>query len=73
MNLFYTMFKNSVRTSQETQCISLTVPYLVLFAEIMAVRSKNHTKDTNRICGHCAEIFKFKDGGTYSNHSSSES
>jgi L-lactate permease len=44
MNVFYTIFKNSVRTSQETQCISITVPYLVLFTEIIFVHSKNHTK-----------------------------
>jgi hypothetical protein len=39
------IFKNPVRTSKKTQCVSITkINYLILFKEIIPVYSENHTK-----------------------------
>jgi hypothetical protein len=40
----------------------------VLFKEIIAVYSENHTKTKNTICGQMAELLVVKAGGTYSHH-----
>jgi hypothetical protein len=62
------IYKNSVRTSQETDYISDTeTNLLMLFMETVAVYCENYTEDTNTLCGQMAEIFFFfvKAGGTY--------
>jgi hypothetical protein len=47
----YTILKNSVPTSQKTHCASITkTAWLMLFREITAVYSENHTK--RRVSGH---------------------
>jgi hypothetical protein len=44
------MYKNSVRTSQETQYISATKPNrLMLFGETAAVYCETHTEHTNTL------------------------
>jgi hypothetical protein len=60
-------YKDSVRTSQETHCVSATKPNrLMLFREAVAVYC-NRTEHTNTPCGH-AEFQCVKAGGTYSDH-----
>jgi hypothetical protein len=60
------MYKNSVRTSQETHYVFVTKPNrLMLFRETVAVYCENHT-DT--LCGQNAEFQCVKPGGIYSSH-----
>jgi translation initiation factor IF-1 len=62
-------YVSSVRTSQETHCVSATKPNrLMLFGETAAVYCENHMEHTNTLCGHNAEFLCVKTGGTYSNH-----
>jgi hypothetical protein len=45
------LLKNSVLTSKKTQPASMTtINWLMLFREIIAVYSENHTKHTNTTC-----------------------
>jgi hypothetical protein len=49
--LVYIIFKNSVRTAKKTQHFTITkVNWLMMFKEIIAVCSENHTKPTNTNC-----------------------
>jgi translation initiation factor IF-1 len=50
---FTLLFKNSVRTSQETHHVSVTESSrLMLFRETVAVYCENHTEHINTLCGH---------------------
>jgi broad-specificity NMP kinase len=50
------IYKNSVRTSQETHYVSTTEPNrLMLFREIIAVYCESHVKHTNTLRGQIAE------------------
>jgi hypothetical protein len=63
------MYKNPVRTSQETHYVSATKPSrLMLFRETVAVYCENHTEHTDTLCGQNAEFFHVKASGKYSNH-----
>jgi hypothetical protein len=63
------IYKNSVRTSQETYYVSATeTNRLMLFKERVAVYCENHTEHINIFCGKNAEFYYVKAGGTYSNH-----
>jgi len=44
----------------------------MLYMEIIAVCSENHTKYTNTLCGQNVEFLDVHGGGTYSNHWASE-
>jgi hypothetical protein len=60
------IYKNSVRTSQETHYVSTTNPNrLMLFGETVAVYCENHMEHTNILCGQNAEYVKA--GGMYTN------
>jgi hypothetical protein len=49
---------NSVRTSQETDYVTATMPNrLMLFRETVAVYCENHTEHTNTLCGQNAEFW----------------
>jgi hypothetical protein len=41
---------------------------LILYREIIAVFSQNHTKHINTLCGQNTEFVNVKGGGTYSDH-----
>jgi hypothetical protein len=57
------MYKDSVRTSQETRYISATrTNRLMLFRETVAVYCENHTEHTNTSCEKYIHS-----GDTYSN------
>jgi hypothetical protein len=50
--IFEIIYKNSVRTSQETHYVSTTKPKrLMLFRETVAVYCENHTKHTDTLLG----------------------
>jgi hypothetical protein len=50
-------YKDSVRTSQETQHVSATKPNrLMLFGKTDAVYCENHTEHINTLCGQNAEF-----------------
>jgi hypothetical protein len=50
-------FEHSVRTSKETQYISVTTKrWYMLLKELSVVYSDNHTKPTNAVCGQNAEL-----------------
>jgi hypothetical protein len=69
MNIFWTIYKNSVRTSQETNYVSTTkTNRLMLFGETVAVYCENHTEHINTLCGQNAEFWYATAGGTYINH-----
>jgi len=40
----------------------------MLYREIIAVYSENHTKHVNTLCGQKVELLNVKHGGTYINH-----
>jgi hypothetical protein len=40
----------------------------MLFGKTVAVYCENHTEHTNTLCGHNAEFWCVKAGGTYSDH-----
>jgi hypothetical protein len=45
------IYKNPVRTSQETHYLSATKPNrIMLFRETVAVYCENHTEHTNTLC-----------------------
>jgi hypothetical protein len=55
------IYKNSVRTSQETHCVSATeTNRLMLFGETVAVYCENHTEHINTVCGQNAEFSVLK-------------
>jgi hypothetical protein len=54
--LIQIVYKNSVRTSQETHYVSATeTNRLMLFGETIAVYCENHTEHVNTLCGQNAE------------------
>jgi hypothetical protein len=54
---FLKIFKNSVRTSQETCYVSATKSNrLMLFREELAVYCDNHMEHNNTLCGQNAEF-----------------
>jgi hypothetical protein len=60
------LFKNPVRTSKRTPHITITkINWLMLFEEIIAVYSENHTKRINTLCVQKAELLIVTDGGSY--------
>jgi hypothetical protein len=70
-NFFTVLYKNSVRTSQETHYVSTTKPNrLMLFGETVPVYCENHMEHTNTLCEQNAEFWYsyVKERGTYSNH-----
>jgi hypothetical protein len=51
------VYKNSVRTSQETHYISATkLNRLMLFGETVAVYCENHKEHANTLRGQSAEV-----------------
>jgi hypothetical protein len=57
LNFFWIIYKNSVRTSQETHYLSITkLNQLMLFRETVTVYCENHTEHTNTLCGQNAEF-----------------
>jgi hypothetical protein len=57
LNFYTILYKNSVRTSQETHYVSATKPNrLILFGDTVAVYCENHTEYTNTLCGQNAEF-----------------
>jgi hypothetical protein len=63
------MYKNSVRTSQETHHVSATKPSrLMLFGETVAVYCENHTEHTDTLCGQNVEFWCVNADGTYTNN-----
>jgi hypothetical protein len=57
LNFFTVLYKNSVRTSQETHDVSTAKPnWLILFGERVAVYCENHTEHTDKLCGQNAEF-----------------
>jgi hypothetical protein len=61
------IYKNLVRTSQETHYVSTTKPSrLMLFGEIIAVYCENHAEHirVNTLCGRYVEFLYVKAGGT---------
>jgi hypothetical protein len=52
VNYFKMLYKNTVRTSQETYYVSTTKPIqLMMFRETVAVYFENHTEHTDTLCG----------------------
>jgi hypothetical protein len=63
------IYKNSVRTSQETHYVSATeTNRLMLFGETVAVYCENHTAHINTLCVQNAEFLYNTADGTYSYH-----
>jgi hypothetical protein len=61
------IYKNPVRTSQETQYISPTKSNrLMLFGETVAGYCKNDTEHTNALCDHKAVFLYIETFGTSS-------
>jgi hypothetical protein len=60
------IYKNPVRTSQETYYLSAN--RLKLTRERVTVYCENHMKHINTLCKQNAEFYNFKTGGTHSNH-----
>jgi hypothetical protein len=44
------------------------ISWLILFGEIIAVYSENHTKPINALCGKNAELLNVEAGDTYSSY-----
>jgi hypothetical protein len=70
LKFFYTLYKDSARTLQVTQWVSITQSnQLMLFREIIAIYCENHTKHKCTVCAECRGFVNlFKAGGTYSDH-----
>jgi hypothetical protein len=63
------IYKNSVRTSQETHYVSATeTNWLMLFGETVAVYCENHTEHINTPCEQNAESVNVNAGGTHIFH-----
>jgi hypothetical protein len=63
------IYKNPVRTSQETDHVSTTKPNrLMLFGETVAVYCENHTEHTDTFCEQNVEFWWGKVSGTYIDH-----
>jgi hypothetical protein len=65
----HSVYKNSVRTSQETHRSSTTnTSQLMLFREMVAVYCGNQMKHTNTVFWENPELRHVKACGTYKNH-----
>jgi hypothetical protein len=61
--------KTLIRTSEERHYVSaIKTNRLMLFRKAIGFHCENHTKHTNTLCEHNAEIWYLTAGGTYSNH-----
>jgi hypothetical protein len=61
LNTCYIIYKNSVRTSQETHYVSATKPNrLMLFRETVAVYCENYTEHTTTLCGQKTESVRHR-------------
>jgi hypothetical protein len=59
------LFRNSICTAKK-KCFSITKTiWSMVFKEIVAVYSKNHTKPVNTFSGREAELPIVKAGGTF--------
>jgi hypothetical protein len=69
LKLVWIINKISVRIAKKIQhfCITET-NWLILFKEIIAVYSENHTKPRNTLCGQNVELLIVKADGEYSYH-----
>jgi hypothetical protein len=66
---FTVIHKHSVPISNKTQRVSMTtISWSMLFKEIIAVYSENHTKPINTLCGQNADLLIIKSGGTHHYH-----
>jgi hypothetical protein len=62
----YTIYTDSVRTSQETHYVSATeTNWLILFRETVAVYCENHMQYINTMCWQNTDYVKVKAGGAY--------
>jgi hypothetical protein len=62
---FQIIYKNSVRTSQETYYVSTSATNrLMLLGEIVTVYCDNHMEHTDTPCGQNAEFLDVTAGGT---------
>jgi hypothetical protein len=63
------IFKDSVRTAQQTPSVSvLRTNKLLVYSEIIAPCSEIHTKHINTLCGQNFRLLNVKPGGTWSYH-----
>jgi hypothetical protein len=59
-------FQNSVRTSLQTRCISITrISWFMVSREIMVAYSENHTYHTNTVTGKNSSAVHDRTGATY--------
>jgi hypothetical protein len=71
LKLIEIMFKQPVRTSQETHSVCATKPNrLMLFREIIAVYCENNTEHISTLCGQNVEFFYNTASGKYTYHCS---
>jgi hypothetical protein len=54
------IFKDPVRTAQQTLRLGYKTSQLMLYREIMAVCSEIHTKHINTVCGQNVELLNVK-------------
>jgi len=55
------MREDPVRTAQQTHTVSvMETSQLILYREIIAVCSQNHTKHINTLCGQNIEFYNVK-------------
>jgi hypothetical protein len=65
---FTILYKDSVRTSQETHHFTATKPNrLMLLGETFVTYCENHTEHTNALCGQNVAFWYVKGSGTYCN------
>jgi hypothetical protein len=63
------VYKNSVRTSKETQFVCpRKINRFMLFRETATVYCENYTTHINTLCGQNEEFSYVKVGGVYTNH-----
>jgi hypothetical protein len=63
LKLVYIILNNSVPATKKTQHFTITkINWLMLFREIIAVYSENHTRPINTLCGQNAELLIVKPG-----------
>jgi hypothetical protein len=59
------VFKNSAPISKKTHVSITKVNWLMLFTEIIAIYSENHTKPINTFCGQNAKLLNVKAGDAH--------
>jgi hypothetical protein len=62
---FWVVYKNPVRTLQETHYVTTQTNRLMLFRERVGVYCENNTEHTDTLFGQNAEYYYVKVGGTY--------